>query len=104
MDVPGFRNAGDDLDFEVETRQPVDAERRPVRIGRFVENAVLHGHDCAELLLRIGVECGHVDYIVERAAGCFQSCTQIVERELDLAFKIGFWASICPAANLAGDE
>src|SRR5690606_18111190 len=54
------RDARDDLDLEVEARQPVDADRGPVRIGRLREYFVLDGQDGIELALRIGVEARHV--------------------------------------------
>src|SRR5690606_39399242 len=61
------RNARDDLDLEVEARQPVDADRGPVRIGRLREHFVLDGQDGIELALRIGMEARHVDDVVEPA-------------------------------------
>src|SRR5690554_606479 len=50
------RNAGDDLDLEVEAREPVDADRGPVGIRRLREDFVLDGQDGVELALWISVE------------------------------------------------
>ena len=41
MGVRPRRNAGDDLDLEIEAGQPVDAERRPVWIGLPGKNLLL---------------------------------------------------------------
>lgn len=57
-------NAGDDLDLEIESRKPVDADRRPIRIRRLREDFAFNGHDRAELIFGIGMKGRHVDDIV----------------------------------------
>ncbi len=47
-------NARDHLDLEVEARKPVDADRRPVRIG-LGEDLALDGHDRGELPFGVGM-------------------------------------------------
>ena len=54
----GRSNAGDDLDLEIETREPIDTEGGPSRIGRGREDFVLHSKDRVELLFGVGVEGG----------------------------------------------
>ena len=59
----GPGNACDDLDLEVEPREPVDSDRRPVRVGRFGKNLALDSHDRTELVFGIGMKRRHVDDI-----------------------------------------
>src|SRR3546814_729813 len=98
------RDAGDHLDFEVEARKPGHADGGPARMGERGEVAVLDGHDRLELALGVGMECRHVDDILEPAAGGAEGRLQIVEGELDLAFEVRLRAAVGPAADLTGDE
>ena len=47
---------------------------------------------------------GHIDDVIERAAGRIQRGCQIFEGEANLAFEIGFGRSIFAAADLSGHE
>src|SRR5690606_9212787 len=60
--------------------------------------------DGVELPLRVGVEGGHVDDVVEAAAGRRQHRRQVVERQLHLACEVGLGRAVLAAADLAGDE
>ncbi len=61
-------NARDDFDLEIEPGKPVYAQRGPVGIGWSAEDLILDSHDRFELVLGVGMERGHIDYIVEGAA------------------------------------
>ena len=98
------RNAGDDLDLEIEAGEPIDADCGPVRVRRLAENLLLDGHDGWELVFGVRVERRHIHDVVERAAGRAQRGLEIFEGQLDLLFKIRFWRSIGAAADLPGHE
>lgn len=66
--------------------EPVDADRRPVRIGRCGEGPRLDGHHRQELVFGIGMEGGHVADIVEPASSRFQSCGKIGEGQSEVRF------------------
>ena len=52
-----LRQAGDDLDLEIEASQPVDAHGGPVRIGLIRKDLRANGIDRLELNFRVGVNC-----------------------------------------------
>ncbi|HSJ04550.1 MAG TPA: hypothetical protein VK956_18920 [Verrucomicrobium sp.] len=81
-------NTGDDLDLEVESREPVNADRRPIRIRRFREDFAFNGHDCAELIFGIGMKGRHVDDIVKPASTSLQGRLEIGECQTDLSLKV----------------
>ena len=85
-----MRKARDDLDLEIEAGQPVHADRGPVRVRRVADRLQADGGKRLPLRARIGVEGGHVDDIVERAASGLQHRREIVEGKLDLLFKDRF--------------
>ena len=73
-------------------------------IGRFAERLQPNGVDRLPLRGRIGVERGHVDDVVERAAGGLQHRREIVEGKLDLLFEDRLGRPVLAAADLARDE
>jgi hypothetical protein len=98
------RNAGDDLDFEVEAGKPVDTDRSPVRIGRPWEYFALNGHDGFELVFGVSVEGRHIDDIVEGATPCRERRLQIGESQPNLTGKVRFRRAIGTAADLTGNK
>jgi hypothetical protein len=56
----GPRNPRDDLDLEIEARQPVHAHRGPVRVGRVADRLQPDDVDRLPLRGRVGMEGGHV--------------------------------------------
>lgn len=98
------RNAGNDLDLEVESSEPIDADRRPIGIGRSWEDLTLDSHDRAELVLWIRMEGCHVDDVVEAATTCLEGRLQVGEGQAHLCLEIRLGRAIAAAADLAGDE
>jgi hypothetical protein len=97
-------NTGDDLDLEVEPREPVDADRRPIRIRRFREDFAFNGHDRAELILGIGMKGRHVNDIVKPASTRLQGRLEIGECQADLSLKVRLGRAIAATADLTGHE
>src|SRR5690606_10025857 len=97
-------NTGDHLDLEIEAGKPVDADGCPVGVGRSGEHPVLDGHNGFELVFGIGMECGHVDQVVEAATGGVQDVPEIFERAFDLCGKVRLGRTIVTAADLTGNE
>ena len=98
------RHAGDDLDLEVKAREPVHADRRPVRIGRLRENLALYSHDRAELVFGISMERCDVDDIVESASARLQRRLEIGEGQPDLSLEARLGRTIAAAPDLARYE
>src|SRR5687767_8901401 len=99
-----LRNPCDDLDLEIEARQPVHAHRGPVRIGRFADRLQSDRVERLPLRCRVGVEAGHIDNVVERATSRLQHGREIVEGKLDLLFEHRLGRAVFAAADLARDE
>ena len=92
--------ARDDLDLEIEARQPVHPNGCPVRVRLLGEVVLLHRHDSRELALRVRVERRDIHDIVEAAACGVECILEVVEGQLDLTFEIRFGCSIVTAAHL----
>jgi hypothetical protein len=97
-------NTGDDLDLEVEPREPVDTDRRPIRIRLFREDFAFNGHDRAELIFGIGMKGRHIDDIVKPASTRLQGRLKIGECQANLSLKVRFGRAIAATANLTGHE
>ena len=78
------------FDFKIEACQPVHADRGPIRVRLRPDFLQPDRIDRLELCGRIGVETGHVDHIVKRAARRLQHGIEIVEGKLNLLFEIRF--------------
>ena len=99
-----LRQAGNDLDLEIETREPVHAHRRPVRIRVVREDLRTDGVHRPELGLRIGMEGRDVDDVVQTGSSRLQNVPEVIEGQLDLLGEIRFRGAVRPAPDLAGDE
>ena len=97
-------NAGDDLDLEIETREPIDAEGGPSRIGRGREDFVLHSKDRVELLFGVGVEGGHINDVIQGATAGFQGRLKVGECQSHLRLEVGLGRTIAVATHMARDE
>ena len=97
-------NAGDDLDLEIETREPIDTEGGPSRIGRGREDFVLHSKDRVELLLGVGVEGGHINDVIQGATAGFQGRLKVGECQSHLRLEVGLGRTIAVATHMARDE
>ncbi len=65
------------------------------------------GHDrpgLLEVLLRIDQEHGHVDHVIEGAAGGSQHRIEILEGAAHLGFEVRLGRTVLAAADLAGNE
>ena len=102
--LSGGRDAGDDLDFEIEAGKPGGADRGPGGIGLGVEVAGFGGHDSVELVRWIGVEGGDIDDVIKGAAGGGEDGFEVLEGELNLLGEIGLGGAIDLSADLARDE
>ena len=98
------RNTGDHFDFEIEPGQPVDTNRRPVRIGRLIKDGAFHVHDCFELMFWICMERCDVNDVIDGAVCGFEHGLEIVKCKGDLLAEIGFGRTVFAAANLARNE
>src|SRR5262245_8692783 len=97
-------NPSDDLYLEIEPGEPVDADRCPIRVGRFCEDLALDSQERIELSLRIGVKGRHVDDVVKPAAASSQCRLEIGECQTDLSLKVRLWRAIAATADLTGHE
>lgn len=83
-------------------------------VTRCLESAYSREHHCLkassgwtalyihpELLLRIGMECGDIYYVIECASCCSQCCFQVFKSKPHLFLKIRFRCSVCVTAYLA---
>ncbi|CAH2405038.1 hypothetical protein MES4922_40030 [Mesorhizobium ventifaucium] len=98
------RDAGDDLDLEIEAGKPVDAYRRPVRIGRSADLFRPDGQHRFDLFVRVGVEGGDVDNVVEAAPGGGQDRAQIGEGPPNLILEFGLGRAVLTAPDLTRHE
>lgn len=97
-------NSGYYFDFKIKTRQPVHADRRPVRIGGLREGFTFYRHNGGELVFRIGVKTGDINDVIKATACCSENRAQVVEGEPDLAFKVGLWRTSWRSVTLAQSE
>lgn len=97
-------HARDDLDLEIESRQPVYAHRCPVRKGRLTKRFFAYYVDSVELRGWIGVETGYVDNVVQGTAARLEHGDQVIEGESNLLFKLWLGRAILTAADLTGNE
>ena len=98
------RGAGDDFDFELESRQPVDSDCCHVA-KRLAGKRLSHGLQ-NQTQARFGIyeKNRQIDYIVKRAVGRFQNSPQILECELHLFFQVGLGRAILAGTHHPGNK
>lgn len=94
------RDAGDDLDLELEAGKPIDAHCRPVRVGRCADLFRSDGQNCLDLFVRVGVEGGDVDNVIEAAPGGGQDRAQIGEGPPNLILEYRLGRAVLTAPDL----
>ena len=98
------RNAGNYLNFKIESRKPVDANSSPVWIRGMRKNRLLNLHNGGKLILGIGMKGRDINQIIKGTSSSIKNRFQVIEGKSHLSGKIGFRRAIWPASDLTRNK